>query len=279
VSILAVAAGATLLTAALACESIIGVGDLQVGACKGGVCDAGEIDGGPADATGEASDCPGSAGPPGVRVGSFCIDRTEVTFGQYRAFLAAKGGDTSGQASECAFNSTYAPAADGPDDLPVTGVNWCDAVAYCKWAGKRLCGRIDPSNGTTLSASELIDVTKNQWLNACTGGGRTTFPYGSSFQPVCNTYELEAGATKPVGSQPGCVGGYPGVFDMIGNVWEWIDAVCIPGDAGSGSDFCQLRGGSYKPASFLDASVTCRTGAQTARRALINDLGFRCCAP
>ena len=101
---------------------------------------------------------------------------TEVTIGQYRTFFADKGTDPSGQSTECAWNASYLANASGADDLPQTGIDWCDAVAFCKWAGKALC-------------------TPSAWLGACSRAGQFTYPYGSLEQPAaCNVTEADASA-------------------------------------------------------------------------------------
>jgi sulfatase modifying factor 1 len=90
----------------------------------------------------DASDCPGNAGPVAIRVGAapntFCIDATEVTNAQYRAFLAAKGSDLGGQPETCTWNTSYLPGVwpvpPTLDGFPVVTVDWCDAHAYCAWA-------------------------------------------------------------------------------------------------------------------------------------------------
>src|SRR6185369_13150346 len=53
--------------------------------------------------------CKGREGPQPVRVGGYCIDATEVSGDDYRTFLEAKKGDTSGQPSECAWNTSWEP--------------------------------------------------------------------------------------------------------------------------------------------------------------------------
>ncbi len=98
----------------------------------------------------------------------YCIDQREVTRGEYKAFLDAKAGDVKGQPPGCAWNEGYAPVPDPEDphgrygcptdswaletypDYPVVCVDICDAIAYCAWAGKRLCGVIGAS-ATDLS--------------------------------------------------------------------------------------------------------------------------------
>jgi formylglycine-generating enzyme required for sulfatase activity len=100
------------------------------------------------------------------------------------------------------------------DDHPVVHVSWYDAVAYCKWAGKRL-------------------PTEAEWEHACLGGGPARrFVWGE--EPPSDTFRpanLWQGGfpyeskpldgyllTSPARSyEPN---GY-GLYNMIGNVWEW----------------------------------------------------------
>lgn len=299
-----VAAGA-LLASVAACATVVGIDSLEIGACKGGDCaeDSGvlvESDGSIFDGSGEDVDvqspdtgvpCPGTGGPSMVRVGSqensFCIDSTEVTFAQYRQFLAAKGTDTSGQPPECAWNNSFQPAIGGDDDLPVAGVDWCDALAFCKWAGKNLCGKVQ--NGKRVGAvteADLRDFESHEWLLACSARGQLRYPYGGIHRPTaCNVLELDAGKTVPVKSQPLCQGGYPGVYDMIGNLWEWYDGPCFPSDAGAlpdGGDGgparheCLVKGGAFlNGGSNLDCAIDGR-GALRERRG--QEVGVRCCA-
>src|SRR5262249_6636582 len=101
--------------------------------------------------------CPSGRGPAMVLAKSlsgqtWCIDSTEGTQAQYAAFLADKAGDVSGQSAECQWNTSYVPLSAcsrfpsfdpvARKNKPVSGVDWCDALAFCKWAGKRLCGAI-----------------------------------------------------------------------------------------------------------------------------------------
>ena len=99
----------------------------------------------------------GKAGPKMVAVprpggGTYCMDSTEVTRDQYKAFA---GISPSGQPAFCGWNTTYTPVqktggqcskGEWPPGsngaLPVVCVDWCDAYMFCKWAGKRLCSMI-----------------------------------------------------------------------------------------------------------------------------------------
>merc|ERR1712098_985711 len=67
-----------------------------------------------------------------VTLDGFYMDKTEVTVGQFKAFLA----DDSSYSWGGSWNSvaTYSPT----DDHPMIYVTWDDAVAYATWAGKRL---------------------------------------------------------------------------------------------------------------------------------------------
>ena len=78
----------------------------------------------------------------------YSIDVTEVTQGQYDAWLATnpllpESADTNcGWKTSYAVQGTISPGKD-PDHRPVVYVDWCDAYAYCTGVGERLCGAID----------------------------------------------------------------------------------------------------------------------------------------
>jgi formylglycine-generating enzyme required for sulfatase activity len=245
--------------------------------------DAADASDGDADAALDATDgdaadtgvpCPGDGGPSGVRIDAgggvtFCIDSTEVTNGQYAAFFAAKGGDTSGQAPPCTDNASYAPSISGDPSRPVAGIDWCDAVAFCTWAGKRLCGKIGGGPGSITASNG----TQSMWYFACSGGGAKAFPYGATYNPaVCSTN----GMAQATGSQPFCVGGFPGIFDMSGNVEEWVD------ECADGGSPCLARGGDFADQdAAAGAAAGCVTDPSRQEPRLQADAvrGFRCCSP
>ena len=127
-----------------------------------------------------------------VYVDAFYMDKYEVTNAQYRKFVEATGHQKPSHWDSSKFNQPK---------QPVVNVSWDDAVAYCKWAGKRL-------------------PTEAEWEKAARGGleGKK-YPWGNS-----SIDTSQANNNKNVG-KPTPVGNYPpngyGLYDMAGNVWEW----------------------------------------------------------
>jgi len=289
--------GASLFTV-MSCAAIAGISDLSVDECAGGACEDSAVtipdtgtpvdpDSGNVEEDAQLTPCPEGRGPQQVRVGrperSFCIDSTEVTIGQYREFLQSFADAAAPtQIAECTWNTSLIPnQKTGTDDQPVAGVDWCDAYTYCTWAGKRLCGRITPESdgGTTVTADDYYRPSVNAWLAACAHDeDNRPFPYGSYETGRCNDGSLDAGGALPVGSLPRCEGSYPGIKDLSGNVWEWIDGCRTANkDAGPRADDCVFHGGAYSRAA-TDQPVPCTTLAGSTRDLRVLDVGFRCCS-
>lgn len=240
--------------------------------------DAGPADADAADAPPGACQC-GDVGcgscPAGavVAAGGFTIDALEVTNEAYAAWLALAP-EPALQPSVCGWNASFVPSGGWPvaaadAKRPVVWVDHCDAAAYCRWARRRLCGRV---GGGANAFGDFADPAKSQWQKACSGAGAKPYPYGAQYQPTaCNGADLGAGATLVAGSASGCIGGYPGLFDMSGNVWEWEDA--CQGSAGA-ADLCRIRGGSFAQG---EAALTCGAESALARNAAGESVGFRCC--
>jgi formylglycine-generating enzyme required for sulfatase activity len=82
------------------------------------------------------------------------------------------------------------------------GVSWNDAKAYCEFRGKRL-------------------PTEAEWEKAARGPYGNLYPWGSDFDSDKANYDRHHDATLPVDSHPEGVS-YYGVFNMAGNVFEWV---------------------------------------------------------
>ena len=144
-----------------------------------------------------------------VYVDAFYMDKYEVTNAKYAAFLNAKGKHTEAGRAWFDIDSRYAQiylvggayrVEAGYEDHPVVEVSWYGAMAYSKWAGKRL-------------------PTEAEWEKAARGGllGKV-YPWGDTIDATKANYGWTVGDTTPVGSYP--ANGY-GLYDMAGNVWEW----------------------------------------------------------
>ena len=250
-----------------------------------------------ADTADAGSLCPKGKGPDMVQIGTWCIDKTEVTVGQYATFLAsgALPSDSklhppgSGPEDVCAWNTSFAPskASDTPN-APVTYVDWCDAYAFCKWAGKRLCGALasDSSAGGATPWGSALNPAVDQWLYACTNGNKPAtfvYPYGTAYATICNDASWSAPiALRNVGALPKCRGAttpYDQIVDMSGNAFEWGDS-CNRSPGGTttpAKDLCIVRGGAY--VSTVTTKLRCTDENEFARdNNTFDGIGFRCCA-
>jgi formylglycine-generating enzyme len=275
-----------------------------------------------------------------VTVDAFWIDRTPVTNRQFREFVRATGHVTFAEiapdpkdypgalpnmlkAGSLVFSPPTHPVNDlrdwsqwwtfkfganwrrpygprsslsGLNDHPVVHVAYSDALAYAKWAGKDL-----PTEAEwEFAARGGLDGTEFAWGDELTPGGKQMANTWQGAFPRENLKLDGYERTSPVTAFP--PNGY-GVYDMIGNVWEWTSdwystgheadarkACCIPinprgGREDSSYDPCQpeikiprkvLKGGSH-----LCAPNYCRRYRPAARHpepvdTSTSHVGFRC---
>ncbi len=211
--------------------------------------------------------------------GEFEIDAYEVTNLQYADFLEIKVGPAL-QSPSCGWNEDFTPLVWPLQaeliHVPVVGVDWCDAYAYCKWAGKRLCGAIGGGPGG-YGLLQVKNADTDQWYRACSGMNGNLYPYGpTSVDAKCNDSYAMKGGPIDVGTMPGCEGSSSGLFDMGGNVWELTDACIGPEDNAD----CLRRGGSFMSVKMMDEAdpMRCDVFSHRPRKTRLDHVGFRCCA-
>jgi formylglycine-generating enzyme required for sulfatase activity len=135
-----------------------------------------------------------------VYVETFFMDKYEVTVGQYAAFLQAKGIDPPSDWKT--MNQSV------HQKRPVANVDWADAFAYCKWAGKRL-------------------PTEAEWEKAARGTDDRLYPWGNEAPTPLHANFGKSdwnnhGVLAPIGTFEASKSPY-GMYDMAGNVWEWVN--------------------------------------------------------
>jgi sulfatase modifying factor 1 len=183
---------------------------------------------------------------------------------------------------------------DGLDDHPVVHVGFDDASAYARWAGKTL-----PTEAEwEFAARGGLEGAEYAWGDELAPEGKPLANYWQGEFPIENLGSDGYEGTSPVGSFP--PNGW-GLYDMIGNVWEWTTDWYAPGHGARGraSSCCSVddrvaRELSYDPCvplpiprkvmkggSFLCAPNYCRRYRPAARMAQAIDtstchLGFRC---
>jgi len=222
--------------------------------------------------------------------GGYAMDATEVTRGQYMAWLALSP-PTSSLPGRCSWNDSYAPGAGtacqsasdpSKPNVPVNCVDWCDAKAYCEYVGKHLCGRIG-GGAVPMEQDQLADPSLSAWYNACSSGGLYDYPYGDEWvEGACNVGSPQDATTLPVESFDTCtsaVPGFEGVYQLVGNVAEWEDA-CDDSHVAplAAQDKCAVRGGYWASEPL---TATCSRAIWVARSPNTSDgrmVGFRCCS-
>jgi formylglycine-generating enzyme required for sulfatase activity len=144
----------------------------------------------------------------------FALGRFPVTLGEWRAFVAATGWQGRGEVD------WRAPGFAQTDAHPVVGVTWHDAQLYVGWL-----------SGRTGQRYRL--PSEAEWEYACRAGTRSAFSCGDTIGPGQANYDgnftyngSERGEARKGTTPVGSFAPNPwGLFDMHGNVWEWVQDV------------------------------------------------------
>jgi formylglycine-generating enzyme required for sulfatase activity len=168
----------------------------------------------------------------------FAMGRMEVTRREFRAFLTDSAYEQKGDCviwddEQSRFSidhpaeSVEAPDADVSDDQPATCISWHDARAYAQWLAKK-------------TGKPYRLPSEAEWEYAARAGSVAEWPWGEQASDGCdfaNVYDLTGREHYPLGWDPvRCRDGYAGLapvgalrpnafglYDLIGNVAEWVD--------------------------------------------------------
>jgi formylglycine-generating enzyme required for sulfatase activity len=210
--------------------------------------------GSPSDEAGRGSD----EGPQHrVSVAAFSLAKTEITRGQFAAFVNDSGHDAGdqcwtfegGKYEERSGRNWRNPGYSQRDDHPVVCVNWQDAQAYTQWLSRK-------------TGQNYRLPTEAEWEYAARAGNNTARPWGDSASQACGYANIMDSTGKA--QVPGvtwevhnCTDGHAytaptssftanafGLHDMIGNVWEWTEDCYHDNYSGAPSDGSAWSGGS-----------------------------------
>jgi iron(II)-dependent oxidoreductase len=207
-----------------------------------------------------------------VHVAPLFLDRYPVTNRQFYEFVKAGGYremalwdkaiwpatldmvDQTGQTGPRFWqNGCYLP---GEEDLPVVGICWYEAAACARWLGKRL-----PTDAEWVKAA--------CWPVAVSPGSvvERRYPWGDTMDPSrANLWSAGPGRLVAVEEYPEGVS-VGGVYQMIGNVWEWTSGVFR-------DHMRSIRGGAFDTYFENQAAAQFQTGENPLGR--YHNIGFRC---
>lgn len=130
-----------------------------------------------------------------------------------------------------------------PGQKPLAQKNWAQAMMLCREKGRRLC-------------------ENTEWTQACKADWSLAYSYGNQY--IEGQCQVEGEGPLPSGSKKKCLNKY-GLFDMVGNLWEWVE--------GYEENQYILRGGGYNQRE----GASCQSSFPATLGTSSNEIGFRCC--
>jgi formylglycine-generating enzyme required for sulfatase activity len=137
-----------------------------------------------------------------VNLDAFWIDQSEVTNHMYTLCVEASVCQPPKDLRSITHNQYY--GNPGFDNYPVIQVDWNMAQTYCAWAGRRL-----PTEAQWEKAARGIDGNLYSWGNDAPND--KLLNYNGNVQDTGGVKSYEAGKSPY------------GAYDMLGNVWEWVN--------------------------------------------------------
>jgi len=218
-----------------------------------------------------------------VNIQQFAMGKFEVTVGEFRQFVNATYYKTEAEKGDGCYvyddgwkkkkdANWRNPYFSQNDKHPVVCVSWNDATAYAEWLNQQ-------------TGKQYRLPSEAEWEYAARAGTETKYWWGNKIgHNRANCFENQCGDnfkyTAPVGSfDPNSFG----LYDTVGNVWEWIadswseDYTNAPNDGkirtvGVNESYRVLRGGSWDSNSDLTRAALRNRDYPDSRN---SDVGFR----
>lgn len=199
-----------------------------------------------------------------VYLDDYYIDKFEVTNALYE--LCVRAGVCKAPVKSDSYTRSSYYGNPAYDDYPVVYVDWNMAKTYCEWRGAHL-------------------PTEAQWEKAARGTDERIYPWDKGLDCQKTNYTDRAactGGTTKVGSYESGKSPY-GVYDMAGNVWEWVGDwysetyyKSSPPSNPPGPDFGRARVGRGGSWTRTEGEIRSANRINYAPAYYNFDLGFRC---
>ena len=230
-----------------------------------------------------------------VQVPSFALGKFEVTRGQFAAFVRETGYSAGGSCNVDKGGGDYGrlasknwrdPNFSQTDWHPVVCVNWYDAKAYVEWLGRK-------------TGERYRLPSESEWEYAGRAGTTEARYWGNDPDEACTSANVHDQTSKSINrfhwTHHGCTDGHAktapagsfqansfGLYDVLGNVWEWVEdcsnwsysGAPNDGSAWSAGDCSErvLRGGSW---IFIPRNVRSANRNRKGSDLQDDDYGFR----